>query len=349
MAGELTPYARVDLDAVDRNIARLQGYCDRHGLAFRPHIKTHRTAAIAHRQLRAGAVGVTCQKLGEAEAMVQAGVGDVLVAYPIVGAANLARLVALAREARVGVALDSDVVATGISDIASEGGVEIEALVELDAGLGRTGVRTSEAAVALAGRVDVLPGLRLGGLMTYPTPPDTALLRATAAAWTHAGLPLACISVGGTRHALRTHELELATELRAGTYVLGDRACVADGSVALGDCALHVRATVVSTPEPWVAILDAGSKALTSDPVEVEDISGHGTLVGRPGARVTVLFEEHARVELDVSEPPLGVGDTVDVVPNHACGAMNLHDEIVVHRSGMPIGSWSVTARGASR
>lgn len=210
-----TPVATVDLDAVERNIARMQGYCDEHGLAFRPHIKTHKLPAIAHMQMRAGAVGITCQKLGEAE---------------------------------------------------------VGFLVECDTGFGRTGVQTPQAAADLAELVHALPGLRFDGLMTYPTLPGTGpWLRAAIDEIQARGLPVATVSGGGTPTFFSNHEVPEVTEVRAGTYVYGDRSCIANGSVPLEDCALRVRATVASRPTPERGILDCGSKTLTNDPAEGAD------------------------------------------------------------------------------
>ena len=153
-----TPVATVDLDAVERNIARMQGYCDEHGLAFRPHIKTHKLPAIAHMQVRAGAVGITCQKLGEAEVMVAAGLRDILLTFPLVGAAKAERLAALAGEADVAVVGDSAAVARGLSPALAAAGAEVGFLVEVDTGFARTGVQTPEEAAELAELADSLPG-----------------------------------------------------------------------------------------------------------------------------------------------------------------------------------------------
>ncbi|HEX4009423.1 MAG TPA: alanine racemase [Solirubrobacteraceae bacterium] len=348
--GADTPYASVDLDAVDRNIGRMQDYCDRHGLAFRPHIKTHKLPAVAYAQIRAGAVGITCQKLSEAATMVSAGIEDVLITYPLVGEAKLERLRGLARAARLSVGADSAIVAQGISAaMAGEEG-EIDFLVECDTGLGRTGVQTPRDAAELALLVDQLPGLRFAGLMTYPSGQDTpAFFQSARAAIEAVGLRVSRFSGGGTEHAYSTHESPIYTELRAGTYVYGDRACVANGTVAEGDCALRVHATVVSRPTPQRAILDAGSKSLTTDPVEAPGVTGYGLLVGRPEAEIDELYEEHARVLLSAQAPPLAVGDTVTIVPNHACGTTNMQNEVLAHRSGRPIGWWPIPSRGAVR
>lgn len=340
----------MDLDAVTRNIQRMQDYCDSHGLSLRPHVKTHRLPAIAHEQLRAGAVGVTCQKVSEAAVMVAAGIQDVLVAYPVLGEAKLERLCGLASLARISLAADSAEVASGVSRALARRGQELDFLVECDTGLGRTGVQTPEQALELARLVDGLPGLRFAGLMTYPTGLLTApFFTAARKLIERAGLEVRTLSGGGTELAFRTHELADLTELRTGTYVFGDRACIANGTVALEDCALHVHATVVSRPTVGRAILDAGSKVLTTDAVEAAGVQGYGLLLERPRATIDELFEEHARVELSPEEPPLELGETVSIVPNHACGTTYMQPRVLAHRSGAPVGWWRISGRGAVR
>jgi D-serine deaminase-like pyridoxal phosphate-dependent protein len=349
-AGPDTPYASVDLDAVERNIERVQRYCDSHGLAFRPHVKTHRIPAIAHRQLRAGAVGITCQKVSEASVMVAAGIDDVLVAYPVLGEAKLERLCGLAEVARISIAADSAEIAAGLSRALASRGLAMDFLVECDTGLRRTGVQAPEQALELARLVDTLPGLRFAGLMTYPTGPLTEPFFAAARELIEgAGMEVGTLSGGGTEDAFRTHELANLTELRAGTYVFGDRACIANGSVPIEDCALRVHATVVSRPTARRAILDAGSKVLTTDPVEADGARGYGLLLERPEALIDELFEEHARVELSAEEPPLEPGAIVTIVPNHACGTTYMQPKVFVHRGGAPVGWWPVSGRGAVR
>src|SRR5262245_10220651 len=194
-----TPVATVDLDAVERNIARMQGYCDEHGLAFRPHIKTHKLPAIAHMQMRAGAVGITCQKLGEAEVMEAAGLRDILLSFPLVGAAKAERLAALASEADVAVAADSADVARSLSHALAAAGAAAGFLVEVDGVFGRTGVQTPDEAAELAQLVDSLPGLRFEGLMMYPTSEETGpAVSAAKAAIEARGLEVRRVSSGGT-------------------------------------------------------------------------------------------------------------------------------------------------------
>jgi D-serine deaminase-like pyridoxal phosphate-dependent protein len=343
-----TPALLVDLDRVERNVALLQRYCDEHGFAFRPHIKTHKLPAIAHLQIRAGAVGIACQKLGEAEVMAAAGLGDILLTYPLVGREKGERLAALAREVTMSVVGDSEVVARGLSDVLAGEGLEVDFLVECDTGFGRTGVQSPEEAGALAQLVERLPGLRFAGLMTYPTLPESgSWLRAARERVERAGLSVERVSGGGTPTARRTHEIGEITEIRAGTYVYGDRACIANGTVPLGECALHVLVTVVSRPTRERAIVDAGTKTLTSDPAG--EAPGFGAIVEHPEATIYQLNEEHGYVDVSRCLRPPEIGARLTIVPNHACGTTNMHDEALVHRSGSAVGVWPIAARGKIR
>jgi D-serine deaminase-like pyridoxal phosphate-dependent protein len=346
-----TPVATVDLEAVERNIARMQGYCDEHGLAFRPHIKTHKLPAIAHMQVRAGAVGITCQKLGEAEVMEAAGLRDILLSFPLVGPAKAERLAALAGEASVSVAADSAAVARGLSAALAAADVEVGFLVELDGVFHRTGVQTPDDAADLAELVESLPGLRFDGLMTYPTTPETGpAARAAIGAIEARGLAVRRVSSGGTPTFFTNHEVPEITEVRAGTYIYGDRTCIANGTVPLEDCALRVRATIVSRPTPGRGILDCGSKTLTNDGVEdPKGGGGHGLIVEYPEARLHTLHEEHGFVDFSACAERPEIGQVVTIVPNHACGCTNMHDEVAVHRSGRLVGFWPVAARGKLR
>jgi D-serine deaminase-like pyridoxal phosphate-dependent protein len=350
--GELdTPVATVDLDAVERNIARMQDYCDEHGLAFRPHVKTHKLPAIAHMQLAAGAVGITCQKLGEAEVMQAAGIRDILLSFPLVGPAKAERLAALAGEAELSVAADSAAVANGLSEALARAGVEVGFLVELDGVFERSGVQSPEEAAELAELVDGLPGLRFDGLMTYPTTEETGpQVRAAIDAVRARGLEVRRVSSGGTPTFFTNHEVPEITEVRAGTYVYGDRTCIANGTVPFDDCALRIRATVVSRPTADRAILDCGSKTLTNDAVEdPAGGDGHGLIVEYPDARLHTLHEEHGFVDLSACAERPEICDVVTIVPNHACAVTNLHDEVAVHRGGRVVGFWPVAARGKLR
>jgi D-serine deaminase-like pyridoxal phosphate-dependent protein len=343
-----TPVLTADLDAIECNISRMQAYCDEHGVELRPHIKTHKLPELARLQLEAGAVGITCQKLGEAEVMADAGVEDILLSFPLVGSAKAERLAALAGRVKMTVVGDSAAVAEGLSPVLAREGVEVDFLVECDTGLGRTGVQSPEEAAALAELVDGLEGLRFAGLMTYPSLPETGpWLLAAREAIEARGLTVERVSGGGTPTAERTHELGVVDELRVGTYIYGDRACIANGSVPLDDCALRVVATVVSRPTRERAIIDAGSKTLTSD--LAVGATGHGLLVEYPDAEVYALNEEHGYVDVSRCEPAPEIGDRVTIVPNHACTTANMHDEIVLHRGGEVVETLPTAARGKVR
>lgn len=343
-----TPALTVDLTLVERHIARMQAYCDQHGFAFRPHIKTHKLPLLAHMQRRAGAVGIACQKLGEAEVMAASGLDDIMVTFPLANAAKAGRLATLARETHVMVVGDSEAIARNLSAALAPEGLEVEFLVECDTGYRRTGVQTPEEAADLAVFVSNQPGLRFGGLMTYPTVPETGPWMAAARrSIERRGLAVQRVSGGGTPTALRTHDIGEITEIRAGVYIYGDRMCVVAGNVALEECALHVRATVVSRPTRERAILDAGSKTLTSDPAP--GAPGYGLILEYPDATIYALSEEHGHVDLGPSASGPDVGEVVTIVPNHACPVSNLHDEVVLHRHGQVVGLLPVAARGKLR
>jgi D-serine deaminase-like pyridoxal phosphate-dependent protein len=342
-----TPAAVVDLERLDRNLRRWQEHCDRVGLANRPHVKTHRCVAIAKRQVDLGAAGITCQKLGEAEVMVDAGVTtDVLIPFNLVGAAKLGRLTALRRRASITVTVDDAALLPGLEGAAVEAGRQLGVLVDCDTGLGRTGVRSVEQAVELAAEVERRDGLRFDGLLTYPAPEGAVgLLTAAAERIAARGLEVSVVSVGGTPTMWASAELRpTVTEYRAGTYAFHDRATVAAGAATLEDVALTVHATVVSRPEHDLAIVDAGSKTLSSDPGPGD---GFGLVLEAPLARIERLGEEHGFVRLGGGDS-LVLGQRVRLVPNHACVVANLFDELTVVDSGGVVERWPVDARGRS-
>lgn len=343
-----TPAVLVDLEIAARNIARFQRYADAHGLKVRPHVKTHKLPRLAAMQLEAGAVGITCQKVSEAEAMAAAepAIADVLITYNIVGEAKLGRLAALAGKVRLSVSADSAAVVQGLSRTFAQAGRPLSVLVECDTGARRCGVATPQAAAELAGLVAASPGLSFGGLMTYPPVGGTAAVQAfmgEARGLIEArGLRVGVVSSGGSPDMMSAHLAPAVTEHRPGTYVYNDRSLVARGACGWEDCALTVLATVVSVPHPDRAIVDAGSKVLTSD---LFGLTGHGHVLTRPDIAVDQLSEEHGRL---VSQGPIGltVGETVRIVPNHACVVSNMVDAVHVVGPGGRHEVWPVTARG---
>jgi D-serine deaminase-like pyridoxal phosphate-dependent protein len=344
-----TPAVTIDLDRLEANIARLQATLDRHGKGNRPHIKTHKIPAIAKMQMDAGAVGITCQKLGEVETFIDAGVADdVLLTFNVVGAAKTERLLALSeRVRRLAVVLDNEVVAQGISEAARRAGEEVPFLVECDTGMGRNGVQSPDAAFDLARAAMRLGGLRFEGLMTYPNTPRTAeFLARTLELFSKAGMPVPVVSGGGTPAAKTVGDFPMTTEHRAGTYVYNDVMMVSAGAATWDDCAMRVRLTVVSRPTPDRAVLDAGSKVLTSDQYFVKD---HGRIVEYPEARIAALSEEHAVVDLSACAARPSVGEVVNVIPNHCCVVSNMVDEVHAFRGDHVEVVWPVAARGKVR
>lgn len=341
-----TPAAVIDLDRAMANIARAQAQADAAGVRLRPHIKTHKLPFFALKQIAAGAAGITCQKIGEAEVMADAGITDIFLPYNIIGKAKLARLLALHKRITLSVTADSETTVDGLAQTFTDPARPLKVLVECDTGAARCGVQTPEEAVALAKRIDAAPGLSFSGLMTYPAPgrADEAERRLIAArdALLAAGLSCEVVSSGGTPDMWRKPQGGIVTEYRPGTYIYMDRYQVGAGAARPEDCALTVLATVVSHPTPTRAILDAGSKALSSDLLGLPD---HGELVGVPGARVTGLSEEHGKVELS-GEGRLAVGDRVRVLPDHACVVTNLFDEVHLVSGNRVVDVLPVAARG---
>ena len=342
-----TPAAVVDADRLEGNLTRWQEYCDRQELANRPHIKTHKCAEIARRQLELGAVGITCQKLSEAETMADAGCDDILVSFNIVGPAKLERLRRLLERVAVTVSVDAAALLAGLSGAAGAASRELGVLVDCDTGLGRTGVSDPEAAVELAAAVQAHAGLRFDGFLTFPVPEGArSFLEAAVAGARQRGLDPVVVSAGGTPSMWQSGELRpTVTEYRVGTYAFHDRSTIAAGAASLHDVALTVHATVVSRPARDRAILDAGSKALTSDP---GPDAGFGLVLEAPHSTVLRLSEEHAWVDV-ADEDALELGQRVRVVPNHACVVVNLFDELQVARNGNLETTWLVAARGRSQ
>lgn len=347
-----TPVLVVDQDVLDRNIELLQDYCDRQRLALLPHAKTHKSIWIAERQLRAGAAGLTVAKASEADCFVTADDEQLLLAYPLVGPDKWRRAADLGTRCRLTVMLDSGEAADGLAAHARRVGVDVEILVELDAGLGRVGVPTVEDAVAVAERVERLPGLRLAGIGCYPghlrepeelasgIPKVSALLTAAVEAFRRKGLCCDRVSAGSTKTAFRMHEIEAATESRAGTYVLGD---LSDEPPS--DFALTVQATVVSNPRPGRFVVDAGAKTLSADVVLAAGGRGFGLV--RPGGwTIEALFDEHGVIATDEADVQPRVGDLVRIVPNHCVAVMNLHSEFLVVSDGVVVDVRPIDARG---
>ena len=342
-----TPCVLIDLDRVEANMKRAQAYADAHGLKLRPHIKTHKLARFARRQIELGAVGITCQKLGEAETMADAGLEDIFLPYNILGERKLARLKALAARVRISVAADSDTTVAGLAGAFADAPRPLPVFVECDTGMGRCGVQKPQEALALARTIAAAPNLVFAGLMTYPAAgavaANAAWLAGAVELLTREGLAPAVVSNGGTPDLWQAGDVAVATEHRPGTYIYLDRYQVAKGVGALDDCALTVLATVVSRPTPDRAIVDAGSKALTSDTLGLE---GFGLVLGYPDVTIRSLSEEHGALDLSASARKPEIGERLRIVPNHACVVSNLFDTVALIRGEAVVEIAPVTARG---
>ena len=286
-----TPVAVIDMDRVERNIARIQAACDAAGVANRPHIKTHKSPMLAKLQIEAGAKGITCQKLGEAEVMAEAGIDDILISYNLIGEEKMARLGALQAKANMTVAADNSVVIAGLPQAAAASGRPLSVVVECDTGRKRAGVETPAEAIALAREIAASKGLVFAGFMLYPTETGWAEAQkfydeALAGVRAH-GLDAAMVSTGGTPNLKNVGKLKGATEHRPGTYIYNDRMQVAAGVASWDDCALNIYSTVVSRAGPDRGILDAGSKTLTSD--TGGGLDGHGLILEHPEAQDRAL------------------------------------------------------------
>jgi D-serine deaminase-like pyridoxal phosphate-dependent protein len=345
-----TPAVTILLDRLEQNIDRVQKLVASRSLGNRPHIKTHKIPSIAKMQIKAGACGITCQKLGEVETFVDAGVdGDILVTYNILGRAKTDRLMSVAaRVSKLTVVADNELVLRGLSEAGVQHQRDVHVLIECDTGFGRNGVQTPEAAFDLARYSTRLPRLVFEGLLVFPnTAPRTREFMTRAQElFERSNLRVNTISGGGTP-ALRTlSEYPMMTEHRAGTYVYNDVMMVQSGVARWEDCAMQVRATVVSRPTDNRAIIDAGSKVLTSDQYYVQH---YGRLVDYPGAHIVALSEEHAIVDLSQCEERPAIGDVVSVIPNHCCAVSNMVDEVHGIRNGRVEVVWPVAARGKVR
>ncbi len=339
LASVETPVGVVDLGRARENVERAVAYCGAHGIAWRPHVKTHKSLEMARLQLGLGATGLTVATAHEAEVM-SAVTGDLLLAHPPASAAKVDRLCALPHSVDLKVGLDSIEVVRLLARGAAAAGRTFGILVEFDAGLGRTGVVEPAEAVRVAEAAVSLPGVRFDGLMFYPGHIRIPRIRqvgrlarlserveAFVAALRRAGLPPRVISGGSTPTMWESHLLAGVTEVRAGTCIYNDRDIVGMGAAAPEHVAYTVLATVISVAVPDTAVVDAGSKALSKETLG-SGAPGYGVLFDQPGVTVRAINEEHGILDLSRTDWRPSVGDQVRLVPNHVCVSVNLHDHL---------------------
>jgi D-serine deaminase-like pyridoxal phosphate-dependent protein len=353
-----TPTLIVDLDAFERNLDLMANAVRGAAVALRPHAKSHKCPDIALAQIERGAVGICCQKVGEAEAFVAAGVRDVLVTNEIVGEAKLARLAAMAKKAKIGVLADDAAAVRHIGAAARAAGVSIDVLVEIDAGAHRCGAAPGAPAAALAEVIARTPGISFRGVQAYQgaaqhlrTPEArraaiasaAALARGTKAAIEAAGIPCATVTGGGTGTWQFERDSGVYTEIQPGSYVFMDadyhRNALAPDQHHF-EQSLFVLATVMSTPVRGRAVVDAGLKAFAFD-------SGPPVVYGARGLAYEKGSDEHGVIAVAADAPPPLIGDRLWLIPGHCDPTVNLYDWIVGVRGTRVECVWSVAARGA--
>lgn len=355
-----TPALIIELDALERNIARMQKHVEGKPVYLRPHSKTHKSTAIAHMQIAAGAVGVCCQKVSEAEIMADGGVRDIFISNEVVGESKLRRVAALARRAKVSICVDEAGSVPALASAAQSYGVMLHVLVELNVGSNRCGVNTAEDVVRLAKAIGAQPSLRFAGIQAYygaaqhlRTPEERKTAIGTASAKVaqaierlrQEGIPCDVAAGAGTG----TFEFEIASgvynEIQVGSYVFMDVDYANNrdregNPVADFEHALFVLATVMSSPVPERAVVDAGLKAFSVD-------SGMPKVVGHDSASFVRAADEHGRIEIPAGDRPLKVGEKVRLIPGHCDPTVNLHDWFVCIRDSRVEALWPVSARGA--
>jgi D-serine deaminase-like pyridoxal phosphate-dependent protein len=357
-----TPALVIDLDRVEANVAEMAQLSRQSGVRLRPHTKTHKMLEIAHMQIEAGASGITCAKVGEAEVMVDAGFDDVLSAYPIFGEAKLKRLQALRERARILVSLDSVEVAEGLGALGVASGQPIEIFVEVDTGQHRMGRPPGPPTLELITQLADVRGVTILGLLTHAghaynatTPADREPvidsevedLVATQQLCAQAGIVFNEISVGSTPSARSEMKHHGVTEVRPGTYVFNDTNMIRLGVATQATCAAHIVATVVSRATPERFIIDAGSKCFTSDGAALPNWI---QVDGRSDLTMKFITEEHGVGEIDLEKGgSLSIGDRLELIPSHICPVINLFDRAYATRGGEVVQELVVASRGMVR
>ena len=362
---EGTPYLLIDSAQMEHNILKMAKVARNNGVVLRPHVKTHKIPSIARQQLETGAKGITVAKLSEAEVMADAGIKDIFIAYPLVTGEKIRRAVQLGKRVRLIVGVDSLEGARRLSSVAKAGEDILEVRLEVDTGLRRTGVPYSDA-VELARWIASLENLNLIGIYTYRGAvlggsrtlelekaglEEGRLMVSLAHRLRERGLRVDDVSLGSTPTVEYVSKVEEVTEIRPGTYVFYDRMQAHLGACSLDECAATVVCTVVSRPSENLAVIDGGSKTFATDvPPGAEPLylEGFGHVVGYPGAVLVRLTEEHGMLALG-RDCDLGVGDTIEIIPNHICSTVNLHDEVYLVDEGGSLEMVRVAARGKVR
>lgn len=353
-----TPAVLIDLDVLEKNLNHTAELARNAGVKLRPHCKTHKSVWLAKKQLELGACGITVAKLSEAEVMIDGGITDILVAYPIVGKQKLDHLAELMERASIIVTTDSIEVAEAYSEMGMRIGKKIRIYVEINSGLQRCGLEPGEESAALVRELVKLPGIEVAGLMThggfsYDFKDHDSLLAAahreadavldTKKILEAEGIHIPEMSIGSTPTSKFIGEMEGITEVRPGAYVYGDDQQLSTGIITEDECAMHVLTTVISTPRTGSVIVDAGLKTLCSDGCPHRE--GYGMKRDEHSVYIAELCEEHGIVKMP-DERKFKIGDRFEVLPNHCCAVANMHDELYGVRNGVVERMIKVDARG---
>lgn len=353
-----TPALILDLDAFEKNLKKLNESIAGRKIMLRPHAKSHKCPQIALRQIALGAVGVCCQKVSEAEAMVDGGVTDVLIANEVVGASKLKRLAALAKRAKISVCADDAGNVEQIDAAARESGVTLDVLVEVNVGANRCGVEPGEPALKLAQAITACKNLRYAGLQAYQGGAQhlrgvaerrsaidaaVAAVQRTLNLIEKAGIPRGKVTGAGTGTYLFEAASQVYDELQVGSYIFMDADYAKNDWTESGiprfEHSLFVWATVMSRTRPDVAIVDAGLKASSVD-------SGMPRVADFPQAEFLKASDEHGVIKVN-DAPGFALGDKIKLIPGHCDPTVNLYDHFVCVRGGKVEALWPITARGA--
>lgn len=351
-----TPALIVDRNRLKNNLERMAEIAAAANVKLRPHIKTHKSPFIAHWQQELGAAGVTVATIDEAEIMAYSGIKDIFMAYPIAEVHRAERLARLSRLAKVNVGVDSRVGVDILARAVNKYDAHLGVLIEIDTGLNRSGLASMESVAKLATIISREPGLELRGIFTHAGHAhgedaegrerigraEGEITVEIARSLREAGFSIEEVSTGSTPSAATVAQVPGVTEIRPGTYVFNDGSLVAVGLASWEQCALTVLATVVSKTAPNRCILDCGSKSLASD--KQKGVPGFGTIKGQETISIAWLNEEHGVIEGD--SPNQGIGEKVEIIPNHACTVMNLFDEYYLVEDGLVLARIPVAARG---
>lgn len=347
-----TPALLIDLDLMEENISKMSQYFSSVKSKLRPHAKTHKCPIIAHKQIKANAIGICCQKLGEAEVMAYSGINDILITSEIVELEKIKRLVSLNRCSDVKVVIDNWQVAKVTSQIASKLGVQLGILVEIDIRNKRCGIPPGKPTLEFAKKVIRLKGLNFLGVMGYEGPffelPNfnerknaaqklLSILKETVEMLENEGIPVNIVSAGSTGTYNITGEYPKVTEIQPGSYVFMDSTYQKLEGLGFR-CALTVLATVISRPVPDRVVVNVGLKAISSE-------FGMPIVKNVTDAKVIHLSEEHGTLHVNPNSK-IRVGDKLELIPSHCCTTVNLHDWYHVIKDDTVVALWPITARG---